>query len=58
MSNLDEHQRPNPLPSYPPGTMMATRTAFGEALAALGDLRPDLVVLDGEVSDANRPLVS
>jgi transketolase len=42
--------RPNPLPSYTPGTMTDTRTAFGEALAALGDLRPDLVVLDGEAS--------
>jgi len=28
--------------------MTSTRTAFGEALAALGDLRPDLVVLDDE----------
>ena len=34
--------------------MAATRTAFGEALAALGDIRPDIVVLDGEVSDSTR----
>lgn len=45
MSNLDEHQ---PLPSYTPGTMTAIRTASGEALAALGDLRPGLVVVDDE----------
>jgi len=31
--------------------MTATRTAFGDTLAALGDVRPGLVVLDGEVSD-------
>ena len=41
-------------PRYEPGTMVATRTAFGAALAALGDVRPDVVVLDGEVSDAAR----
>jgi transketolase len=45
---------PSPLPAYEPGTMTATRTAFGETLAALGDLRPELVVLDGEVSDSTR----
>jgi transketolase len=42
------------LPAYEPGTMVATRTAFGQALAALGDVRPDVVVLDGEVSDSTR----
>lgn len=41
-------------PAYEPGTMVATRTAFGEALVALGDIRPDVVVLDGEVSDSTR----
>jgi transketolase len=50
-------QRPRPAapwrpPAYPPGSMESTRTAFGEALAALGDARPDVVVLDGEVSDS------
>ncbi|MDX6420920.1 MAG: transketolase [Trebonia sp.] len=34
--------------------MASTRTAFGEAVAALGDVRPDVVVLDGEVSDSTR----
>ncbi len=33
---------------------MATRNAFGAALAALGAARPDVVVLDGEVSDSTR----
>jgi transketolase len=39
---------------YKWGEMVATRTAFGEALAALGDARSDVVVLDGEVSDSTR----
>jgi transketolase len=34
-------------PAYEPGTMVATCTAFEEALAALGDARPDVVALDG-----------
>ena len=33
---------------------MATRTAFGEALAALGATRPEIVALDGEVADSTR----
>jgi transketolase len=41
-------------PGYERGSMAATRTAFGQALAALGDARPDVVVLDGEVSDSTR----
>ena len=41
-------------PAYEPGSMASTRTAFGEAVAALGDVRPDVVVLDGEVSDSTR----
>ena len=41
-------------PAYEPGSMASTRTAFGEALAALGDTRPEIVVLDGEVSDSTR----
>jgi len=49
--------RPVPLwrpPAYTPGTMASTRDAFGQALALLGDSRPDVVVLDGEVSDSTR----
>ncbi|HKA69351.1 MAG TPA: transketolase [Actinomycetes bacterium] len=42
------------LPAYELGASVATRTAFGAALAALGTARPDVVVLDGEVSDSTR----
>jgi transketolase len=42
------------LPDYEVGDAVATRTAFGEALAALGDLRTDVVVLDGEVADSTK----
>ena len=38
-------------PRYPTGSMASTRAAFGAALAALGDSRPDVVVLDGDASD-------
>ena len=41
-----------PLPRFEPGSTAATRTAFGKALAALGNTRPEVVVLDGEVSDS------
>jgi transketolase len=46
--------RPWRPPAYEPGSMAATRTAFGEALAALGDVRRDVVVLDSEMSDSTR----
>ena len=42
------------LPEYKPGDQVATRTAFGQALAAVGTARPDVVVLDGEVADSTR----
>jgi transketolase len=42
------------LPAYEPGSMAATRTAFGQALVTVGDLRPEVVVLDGEVGDSTR----
>ena len=42
------------LPAYEVGSKEATRTAFGKALAAVGEARPDIVVLDGEVSDSTR----
>ncbi|HTS98502.1 MAG TPA: transketolase [Streptosporangiaceae bacterium] len=42
------------LPRYDVGESVPTRTAFGEALAALGAAREDIVVLDGEVSDSTR----
>ncbi|TQN33230.1 transketolase [Haloactinospora alba] len=42
------------LPSYDTGSQTATRSAFGEAVTALGHARGDVVVLDGEVADSTR----
>jgi transketolase len=40
------------LPHYELGDKVATRKAYGEALAALGNARDDVVALDGEVSNS------
>ncbi|HEX9415811.1 MAG TPA: transketolase [Gaiellaceae bacterium] len=40
------------LPTYEVGTDVATRKAYGDALAALGNIRGDVVVVDGEVSNS------
>ena len=40
------------LPRYEIGAEVATRKAYGDALAALGSGRPDVVALDGEVSNS------
>jgi transketolase len=40
------------LPRYELGSSMATRKAYGEALAAVGSGRGDVVALDGEVSNS------
>jgi transketolase len=40
------------LPSYEVGANKATRRAYGEALAALGAARDDVVAMDGEVSNS------
>ncbi len=40
------------LPTWDVGEEEATRKAYGEALAALGGLRGDVVALDGEVSNS------
>ncbi|MGQ4383902.1 transketolase [Streptomyces sp. SAS_270] len=42
------------LPRYDTGDEVATRDAFGQALAALGTARGDIVALDGEVGDSTR----
>ncbi|MEV7344509.1 transketolase [Streptomyces sp. NPDC093544] len=42
------------LPRYETGDKVATRDAYGQALAALGTSRGDIVALDGEVSDSTR----
>jgi transketolase len=39
-------------PAYEVGTEVSTRKAYGEALAALGGQRGDVVALDGEVSNS------
>jgi transketolase len=39
------------LPTYSTGEKVATRSAYGQALAALG-ARPDVVAMDGEVSNS------
>src|SRR5436190_2952556 len=46
-----EHARLE-LPRYDVGDEVATRKAYGEALAALGKARGDVVGLDGEVSNS------
>ncbi|MEU5025322.1 transketolase [Streptomyces milbemycinicus] len=48
------HGGPLTLPRFDPGEEVATRDAFGQALAALGTARGDVVVLDGEVGDSTR----
>ena len=40
------------LPRYEPGTEVATRKAYGDALTALGAADPSVVALDGEVSNS------
>jgi transketolase len=51
----DPHRFPDgelELPRYEVGDEVATRKAYGEALAALGTARGDVVALDGEVSNS------
>jgi transketolase len=52
----DESHRFEPVPqewpAYEVGSAVATRKAYGEALAALGGDRGDVVALDGEVSNS------
>jgi len=45
---VDSAQRPR----YELGDKVATRKAYGEALAALGSCRGDVVALDGEISNS------
>lgn len=43
---------PKDAPEYDLGSTVATRQAYGDALLALGSRRPDVVALDGEVSNS------
>ena len=45
-------RRPVRLPAYDVGTSVATRSAFGDALVAIGDANARVVVLDGEVANS------
>ncbi|MEU8248104.1 transketolase [Nonomuraea sp. NPDC048916] len=45
---------PLTLPEYAVGERVAIRTGYGEALAALGAARGEVVALDGEVADSTR----
>ncbi|MGW7694173.1 transketolase [Streptomyces asiaticus] len=45
---------PLALPHYNTGDSVASRDAFGEAVAAVGTARGDVVALDGEVGDSTR----
>src|SRR5262249_53874548 len=44
--------QPVQLPRYEKGGSVATRSAYGDALKALGAARPDVVAVDGEVSNS------
>ncbi len=44
--------QPLALPTYALGTKEATRKAYGDALVAVGANRPEVVALDGEVSNS------
>ncbi|NRQ32641.1 transketolase [Nonomuraea sp. NN258] len=46
--------RPATVPEYQLGDQVATRAAYGAALAALGAARGDVVALDGEVADSTK----
>src|SRR4051812_20145752 len=55
-TQMPRHPGPAPtparLPRYELGAEVATRRAYGDALAALGSERPEIVGLDGEVSNS------
>lgn len=44
--------QPLQLPKYEKGSSVATRTAYGDGLKALGAARPAVVAVDGEVSNS------
>ena len=45
-------KKPVELPRYEVGDSVATRKAYGDALTALGAANPDVVAMDGEVSNS------
>ena len=46
------HSQPLQLPRYKEGDLVATRKGYGDGLRALGASRPEVVALDGEVSNS------
>lgn len=48
----EAEKKPLELPKYTVGESQATRKAYGEALKALGAANPDVLVVDGEVSNS------
>lgn len=48
----EKSDSPLELPQYKVGEKVATRKAYGDALAALGAGRPEVVALDGEVGNS------
>lgn len=51
-SHRQKPAKPMALPSYKPGDLVATREAFGTALAALGEADPSVVALDADVKNS------
>jgi transketolase len=49
---VEVEKKPVELPKYTVGESQATRKAYGEALKALGAANPDVLVVDGEVSNS------
>src|SRR5579885_894877 len=49
---LEPEKKPIELPRYEAKEPVATRKAYGDALLALGAANPDVVALDGEVSNS------
>ncbi|MFC4086402.1 transketolase [Amycolatopsis samaneae] len=52
MSTVDAQPAEARFPSWEVGEEVATRQAYGETLTALGESRPEVVALDGEVSNS------
>lgn len=48
----EPQSQPLQLPRYGTGEQVATRKAYGDALVAIGAANPDVVALDGEVSNS------
>jgi transketolase len=52
VSRQQKPRKPMAAPAYKPGDLVATREAFGAALAALGEANPSVVALDADVKNS------